>query len=71
VAGGRSVLLAGAGFKVQPGNRYVDLDGKNPGRFSVSGSTVTFQGGIHGGKTGRNLRNGSFVLGAKVVCEPW
>jgi hypothetical protein len=71
VAGGRSVLLAGLGFKVQSGNRYVDLDGKNPGSFSVSGSTVTFRGGIHGGETGRNLTNGSFVLGSKVRCEPW
>lgn len=69
--GGRSVLLAGAGFTVRPGGRYVDLDGKNPGTFTVSGSTVTFRGGIHGGSTGRSLRNGSFVLGAKVVCEPW
>jgi hypothetical protein len=71
VAGGRSVLLAGQGFKVLSGNRYVDLDGKNSGSFSVSGSTVTFRGGIHGGQNGRNLKNGSFVLGSKVVCEPW
>ena len=71
VAGGRSVVLAGLGFQVRPGGRYVDLDGKNPGSFTVSGSTVTFRGGIHGGTTGRSLRNGSFVIGAKVVCEPW
>ncbi|MET4701689.1 hypothetical protein ABIE65_004737 [Constrictibacter sp. MBR-5] len=71
VAGGRSQLLAGLAFHVRPGGRYVDADEANPGTCSVSGSTVTFHGGIHGGQTGTSLRNGTFVLGSRVYCEPW
>ena len=71
LAGGRSVLLIGLGFKVLSGGNYTDLDGKNPGTFTVSGSTVAFQGGIHGGEAGRDLAAGRFVLGSKVVCEPF
>jgi hypothetical protein len=71
LAGGRSTLLIGLGFKVLSGNSYVDLDAKNPGSFTVSGSSVTFRGGIHDGEVGRDVAKGRFVLGSKVVCEPW
>jgi len=67
--GGR--ILLGLGFKVLPGNRYTDLEGGNAGSFSVSGATVTFQGGHLGGKTGRDMRGHSFTLGAQAQCEPY
>jgi len=67
--GGR--IMIGLGFKVLPGNRYTDLDGHNPGSFSITGNTVSFRGGHLGGKTGRNLRGHSFTIGAQAECEPY
>jgi hypothetical protein len=68
-SGGRPMI--GLGFKVLPGGRYTDLDGKNAGTFVVSGSTVTFRGGHLGGQTGRALQGTHFRIGAQASCEPW
>lgn len=67
--GGR--VMIGLGFKVLPGNRYTDLDGRNPGSFSVTGDTIKFRGGHLDGKTGRDLRGHSFAIGAQAECEPY
>jgi len=63
--------MIGLGFKVAPGGRYTDLDGKNPGRFTIAGGQVRFQGGHLGGQVGRELNGGSFRLGAQASCSPW
>ncbi len=68
-SGGR--IMIGLGFKVLPSNRYTDLDGKESGTFSISGTTVTFSGGHLDGQTGRNLRNYKFTIGAQAECEPF
>jgi hypothetical protein len=68
-AGGRPMI--GLGFKVLPGNRYTDLDGKNAGAFSISGGQVAFRGGHLAGQTGRELKDGRFRIGAMAGCEPW
>ena len=68
-AGGR--IMIGLGFKVLPGSRFTDLDGRNAGTFSVSGDAVTFRGGHLGGQTGRELRNFNFRIGSKASCEPY
>lgn len=65
--GGR--ILIGLGFKVS-GGRYTDLDNKEAGTYTVSGSTVTFRGGHLDGQVGRDLKNSSFVLGAAASCGP-
>ncbi len=68
-SGGRPMI--GLGFKVLPGNRYTDLDNKNPGTFAISGGNVTFKGGHLGGQVGRELKGTSFRIGAQASCEPW
>jgi hypothetical protein len=68
-SGGRPMI--GLGFKVLAGGRYTDLDGKNPGSFTVSGSTVTFRGGHLDGQVGRDLNGANFRIGAQASCEPW
>lgn len=68
-SGGR--IMIGLGFKVLPGGRYTDLEGRNPGSYVVSGGTVRFQGGHLGGQTGRELNNGRFRIGAQASCEPF
>lgn len=67
--GGR--IMAGLGFKVLPGGRFTDLDGGNPGTYSVSGATVSFRSGHLDGQTGRELRNYNFRIGAQASCEPF
>jgi hypothetical protein len=67
-SGGR--ILIGLGFKVQAGGRYTDLDGKNPGTYSVSGDQVTFRGGHLDGQTGRDLKDNKFRVGTMASCEP-
>lgn len=68
-SGGR--IMIGLGFKVLAGGRYTDLEGGNAGRYSVSGGNVRFQGGHLDGQVGRNLRSGSFAIGAQAECEPF
>ena len=68
-SGGRPMI--GLGFKVLPGNRYTDLDGKNGGAFAVTAGTVSFRGGHLAGQVGRELKNGNFRIGAQASCEPW
>jgi hypothetical protein len=67
--GGR--IMIGLGFKVLAGNRYTNLEGRNPGSFSITGDSVKFRGGHLDGKTGRNLRGHSFTIGAQAECEPY
>lgn len=67
--GGRPMI--GLGFKVVAAGRYTDLDGKNPGAFAISGSTVIFRGGHLGGQMGRDLNAARFRIGAQASCEPW
>src|SRR5947207_11072737 len=50
-------ILIGLGFKVQAGNHYTDLDGKEHGTFSISGDTVTFHGGHLDGQVGTSLKD--------------
>jgi hypothetical protein len=56
---------------VLAGARYTDLDGGNPGRFSIADGIVRFQGGHLGGQAGRLESNGSFAIGQRARCEPW
>ena len=51
-------ILIGLGFKLSADGTYTDLDGKNSGRVSFSGSTVSFVGGHLAGQIGRNVRDG-------------
>lgn len=67
--GSGGTILIGLGFKVS-GRRYTDLDNKEAGTYTVSGSTVTFRGGHLDGQVGRNLQNSSFVIGAAASCGP-
>ena len=63
-------ILIGLGFKVQAGNRYTDLDGKEHGTFSVSGDTVTFHGGHLDGQVGTGLKDYKFNIHS-ISCEPF
>jgi len=69
--GSGGTLLIGLGFKLAADGRYTDLEGQNPGRVTVSGGSVIFEGGTLGGKTGRRLDGSRFVLGYATTCEPW
>lgn len=68
-SGGR--IMAGLGFKVLAGNRYTDLEGGNAGSYSTTGDTVSFRGGHLDAKSGRDLRNQNFRIGAQATCEPF
>ena len=69
-SGGR--IMIGLGFKVNGGGRYTDLDGKNPGTFSVAAGNVRFKGGHLDGQVGRALtEKGRFRIGAQASCEPF
>ncbi len=68
-SGGR--IMAGLGFKVLAGNRYTDLEGGNPGSYSTTADTVSFRGGHLDAKSGRDLRNHNFRIGAQATCEPY
>lgn len=68
--GGR--LMIGLGFRVVGPGRTVDLDGGNPGTFTISGGMIRFSGGHLDGQTGRNLnKRGEFNLGTGASCGPW
>lgn len=69
-AGGR--LMIGLGFRVVGPGRTVDLDGGNPGTFTVSGGIIRFRGGHMDGVTGRELNDrGEFNVGTGASCGPW
>ena len=68
-SGGR--IMIGLGFKVTAAGRYTDLDGMNPGTYTVSGTNVTFKGGHLDGQTGRDLKDGKFTIGTLAGCEPY
>lgn len=68
-SGGR--IMIGLGFKLLPGGRYTDLDGKSPGRYAINGSNIVFTGGHLGGQTGRDVKNKGFQIGAQASCELW
>ncbi len=68
-SGGR--IMAGLGFKVLPGGRYTDLDGKNAGTYTISGTDVIFKGGHMEEIKGRELKGHKFRVGAQAVCEPY
>jgi hypothetical protein len=68
-SGGRAMI--GLGFKVLAGGRYTDLEGRNPGSYSIAGDTVTFRGGHLGGQVGRGLKGDGFQLGLQASCEPY
>ena len=70
--GSGSRVLAGMGFKVQPGNRYVDLDGKEKGSYTIQGDRIAFKGGHMQDIAGHGLNaKGQFRAGKMAVCEPW
>ena len=69
--GSGSQIMAGLGFKVLPGGRYTDLDGKNPGTYSISGTNITFHGGHMESVKGWELKGHNFRVGAQAVCSPF
>ena len=68
--GSGGTILIGLGFKVLAGNRYTDLDGKNPGKFAIEGETVTFTGGHLDGQVGKGLKDYKFTIHS-ASCEPF
>jgi hypothetical protein len=64
-------LLVGLGFKLAANGSYTDLEGRNPGRVSAGGGSVTFTGGTLGGRTARRLDGNRFAFGQATTCEPW
>lgn len=64
-------LLIGMGFKLAANGSYTDLEGRNPGRVTARGGSVTFTGGTMGGKTARRLDGSRFAFGYATTCEPW
>ncbi len=68
-SGGRPMI--GLGFKVLPGGRYTDLDGKEEGRYLIDGGKVVFKSGHMAGIEGRNYSKGRFRAGAQASCEPY
>ena len=68
-SGGR--IMIGLGFKVTAPGRFTDLDGKNPGTYVITGSTINFRGGHLDGQQGRELNGANFRIGAQASCEPF
>ena len=68
-SGGRHMI--GLGFKVLPGGRYTDLDGKEKGRYVIDGSKVVFKGGHMASIEGKNFSKGRFRAGTLASCEPF
>ena len=64
-------IMAGLGFKVLPGGRYTDLDGKNPGTYTIAGTDITFKGGHMEEIKGRELKGHKFRVGGQAFCEPF
>jgi len=69
--GSSGSVLIGLGFKVVAAGRTTDLDGGNPGTYSIQGTNVVFRGGHLDGQTGRSLNDGRFTIGTMANCEPW
>ena len=68
-AGSGGTILIGLGFKLKADGTYTDLDGKNAGTVSYTGSNVTFVGGHLAGQVGRNVRGGTnFEIGT-ISCS--
>jgi len=67
-SGGRALI--GLGFKVNANGTYTDLDNKNHGTYSASGSTLTFKGGHLDGQIGHSVGGGRFNIGT-TTCEPY
>ncbi|MGH6663792.1 MAG: hypothetical protein ACREB2_02655 [Pseudolabrys sp.] len=66
-SGGR--ILIGLGFKLKSDGSYTDLDGKNAGRVSLSGTNVTFTGGHLNGYVGTNVRGGTNFEIHSISCS--
>jgi hypothetical protein len=66
-SGGR--ILIGLGFKLTADGSYTDLDGKNAGRATFSGSNVTFTGGHLNGYVGTNVRGGTNFEIHSISCS--
>lgn len=64
-------MMIGLGFRVTSASRYVDLDGKRAGTFSIAGGKITFRGGHLEGIAGRDLKDNWFVVGAQASCGPF
>lgn len=64
-------VLIGLGFKLLPGGRYTDLDGKSAGRYAIAGSSVAFIGGHLAGQTGRDIKDNGFTIGKMASCQKW
>jgi hypothetical protein len=69
--GGR--LMAGMGFRLLAGGKYIDLDSKRGGsyRYDTGTATVSFSGGFLDGQKGSNVRTTGFQISSTVNCEPW
>lgn len=69
--GGR--LMAGMGFRLQTGGRYVDVDGGRGGKYDylTKESTIAFRGGFLDGQKGTHVGATGFALSPTVSCEPW
>ena len=68
-SGGRPLI--GLAFKVLPGGRYTDLDGKEKGRYVITGDKVVFKGGHMASIEGKNFSKGRFRAGTMASCEPF
>lgn len=68
-SGGRPMI--GLAFKVLPGGRYTDLDGKEKGRYVITGDKVVFKGGHMASIEGKNYKQGRFRAGSMASCEPY
>jgi|GEM_PF-1155033 len=67
-SGGRALI--GLAFKVNANGTYTDLDNKNHGTYSVSGSKLIFKGGHLDGQVGHSVGGGRFNIGT-TTCEPF
>ena len=66
-SGGR--VLIGLGFKLSADGSYTDVDGKDAGRATFSGSNVTFSGGHLNGYVGTNVRCGTNFEIHSISCS--
>jgi hypothetical protein len=70
---GNGTLLAGAGIKLQPLNRYTDVGGQRGGSYTynATAATISFTGGFFAGQIGKHVTAQGFELSDTVSCEPW
>jgi hypothetical protein len=65
-------MMAGMDFRMMPGGKYTDGDGKRGGTYAykASESTVSFRGGFMDGQKATHVRITGLHLSANVSCTP-